>query len=182
MRGKKRISSRRKKSPYDTKKITLYILGLVIIIAIYGYLAKASHKQNTNPTPTETQSYEFRKDGELKFISQEGNIFHSIDIEIADSEATRTLGLMNRKSMFNNQGMLFIYNSPHLVTMWMKNTHIPLDMIFIKEDKTISEIKPNTTPFDEKHLTSREPVQYVIEVTAGFAESYGIKPGQRVEW
>ena len=105
---------------------------------------------------------------------------HVFTVEIADTEAAREKGLMYRKSMPPGRGMLFDFHSDQPVRFWMKNTYIPLDMIFIRSDGRILNIAENTTPMSEKEVPSAGPVQAVLEVSGGTARKLGIAPGDQV--
>jgi len=106
---------------------------------------------------------------------------HSFQIEIADDMGERSRGLMFRRSLGQNQGMLFDFREERPVSMWMKNTYLPLDMLFIGADGTIREIAENTTPLSERTVSSGVPVRYVLEINAGRAAALGIEEGDRVE-
>jgi len=112
-------------------------------------------------------------------IASKGGV-HVFTVEIADTEAAREKGLMYRKSLPPGQGMLFDFHSDHPVRFWMKNTYIPLDMIFIRSDGRILNIAENTTPMSENEVPSAGPVQAVLEVRGGTARKLGIAPGDRV--
>ena len=165
----------------DLKKLLIYIFALSLIIGIYLYLSNV----NRSPAGTvETTREEpiFRKDGELRFLTMDGSLITVIDIEIANNNNSRMQGLMDRQSMLQNRGMLFIFDFNHRIEMWMRNTYIPLDMIFVRENKTIAYIATHTVPFSEEVIISPEPVRYVIEVNAGFTGQFGIQPGQMIDW
>ncbi|MFD0915588.1 DUF192 domain-containing protein [Pseudahrensia aquimaris] len=98
-------------------------------------------------------------------------------IELASDAESRAKGLMFRKQMDADKGMLFRFEQTRPIAMWMKNTFISLDMIFIREDGTIARIESNTTPESEEIVGSGEPVRYVLEINAGQAEEKGLKPG-----
>jgi uncharacterized membrane protein (UPF0127 family) len=100
--------------------------------------------------------------------------------EIADTPALRQQGLMYRKEMAPDEGMLFDFGAPRPVQMWMKNTYISLDMIFIRKDGTVVAIGANTEPLSEAIVGVEEPVKGVLEVVAGTAARIGLKPGDRV--
>ena len=106
---------------------------------------------------------------------------HAFDVEIADKPDTRTQGLMFRKSLADRAGMLFFYDEEQHISMWMRNTYISLDMIFIKGDGTVHRVEEGTEPFSERVIESGERVLAVLEVKAGIARSLGLKPGDRVE-
>ena len=103
-----------------------------------------------------------------------------LDVEIARTREQRSQGLMFRTSLDRDSGMIFIYDSPREVSMWMKNTILSLDMAFIAEDGRITRIVANTTPMSEATLPSRGPVRAVLELLAGTAQRLAIKPGDHV--
>lgn len=98
-------------------------------------------------------------------------------VELALSAADRASGLMNRKSMAADHGMLFKFEQSRQVLMWMKNTPLPLDMLFIDEAGAIIRIAKETTPFSEAIIPSGGPVRYVLELNAGTADRRGISAG-----
>ncbi len=100
--------------------------------------------------------------------------------EIADSYELRARGLMFRHRLPEGRAMLFDFKQTRPVMMWMKNTHIPLDMVFIRANGTIARIAENTTPMSEDIIESGEPVAFVLEVPAGTARRIGLAPGDRV--
>jgi uncharacterized protein len=105
---------------------------------------------------------------------------HSFRVEVAADGPSQERGLMYRKQMAPDAGMLFDFHAPSMQTFWMKNTILPLDMIFIKQDGTISSIAPDAVPFSETSIPSAEPVRAVLEIIGGRAAALGIEPGQRV--
>jgi uncharacterized membrane protein (UPF0127 family) len=115
----------------------------------------------------------------LTFITGTGS--HAITVEVADSEQNRETGLMFRRSIGEKEGMLFIYDREQDITMWMKNTYISLDMIFVRRGGVISHIATNTEPFSENIISSEGPALAVIEMGSGSAKRLGMKPGDRVQ-
>ena len=105
---------------------------------------------------------------------------HVFAVEIADTEPAREKGLMYRKSLPPGHGMLFDFHSEQPVGFWMKNTYIPLDMIFIRGDGRILNIAENAEPLPERVIQSAGPVLAVLEVAGGTARKLGIAPGDRV--
>ena len=101
-------------------------------------------------------------------------------VELATSEEEKTAGLMYRKVLPDGKGMLFDFSPAQEISMWMKNTYISLDMIFIRPDGRILRIAENTEPFSTKIIPSRGLAKGVLEVIAGTAKKYGIEPGDRV--
>ena len=106
---------------------------------------------------------------------------HDLNIEIAANEEERRVGLMNRSSMPADHGMLFVFDKTQPVAFWMKNTLIPLDMLFIDESGTVKSIKTNATPLSLTPIPSGEPVRYVLELNGGAAARYDAKIGDRLE-
>jgi uncharacterized membrane protein (UPF0127 family) len=105
---------------------------------------------------------------------------HEIRIEVAETPQQKALGLMFRTSMAENRGMLFPYGAPQEITMWMRNTYIPLDMVFIRADGTVHRVEARAEPLNEKIIPSRGPVVAVLELAGGVAEKLGLKAGDKV--
>lgn len=103
-----------------------------------------------------------------------------LDVEVAADNDSRLRGLMYRRHLDANAGMLFDFHDDQFRDFWMKNTYIPLDMIFIRADGTVSSIAPNAAPLSERVISSQEPVRAVLEVNGGRAAALGIRPGERV--
>lgn len=104
-------------------------------------------------------------------------------VEVARTEAEQAMGLMHRTELAPDRGMIFPFAQPRIASFWMKNTLIPLDMIFIRGDGTISAIAVNTVPLQEQPpYTSHEPVSAVLEIAGGRSVELGIAQGDRVEW
>ena len=104
----------------------------------------------------------------------------SFRVEIADTPETMSLGLMWRTSLGEDQGMLFVYDPPRHTSFWMKNTLIPLDMLFIGVDGRVHRIEYNTQPLSLESIPSGIPVRAVLEIAAGVADKVGVQPGDRV--
>jgi len=105
---------------------------------------------------------------------------HVFEVEVAKSPEQRMRGLMYRTVLQADQGMLFLYPADQRVHMWMKNTPIPLDMLFIGEDGRVREVVTGARPFSETLISSREPVRAVLELAAGTAVRIGVQPGDRI--
>ncbi len=105
----------------------------------------------------------------------------AFQVEVMENDEQRARGLMFRREMAADRGMLFDFKKVQPVAFWMKNTYIPLDMIFIDERGEIVNIAENTEPLSERSVPSGRPVLGVLEVNAGISRKYGIKPGDRVE-
>jgi uncharacterized membrane protein (UPF0127 family) len=114
----------------------------------------------------------------LEIVTKSG--VHVFSVEMATTEEEKTTGLMYRKELPDGKGMLFDFSPEQQVSMWMKNTYIPLDMIFIRADGRILRIAENTEPLSTKIISSGGLAKGVLEVIAGTAQKYGIHPGDRV--
>ena len=106
---------------------------------------------------------------------------HAFQVEVARSDPDRAQGLMFRRSMPADRGMLFDFERTQPISMWMQNTYISLDMIFIRADGTIARVGENAEPLSTRTISSGEPVRAVLEVNAGTAARLGLRPGDRVE-
>ncbi len=107
---------------------------------------------------------------------------HRFRVELAETPAQQTRGLMHRTSLPRNGGMLFPFPFPRVATFWMKNTLIPLDLIFIRADGRIAGIAANARPHSLEIISSGEPVAAVLEIAGGRAARLGIRPGDNVSW
>lgn len=107
----------------------------------------------------------------------------TVRAEVADTQSTRARGLMGRASLSENEGMIFIFDNEDHHGFWMKNMSIPIDIIFIAQNKTVVEIVENAQPCGEicNTIYPREKVLYVLEVSSGFAERHNTQIGDRVE-
>ncbi len=116
----------------------------------------------------------------LTFVTSSGS--HRIMVEIADTSHKRSVGLMFRRSLGGDEGMIFLHDTSGSLSMWMKNTYISLDMFFVRADGVIHRIEKNTQPFSETSISSQGDVLAVIEMIAGSADRLGVKPGDRVDY
>jgi uncharacterized membrane protein (UPF0127 family) len=114
----------------------------------------------------------------LEIASRTG--VHPFSVELAVTDEERAKGLMYRRELPEGQGMLFDFKRDQEVSMWMRNTYIPLDMIFIERDGRIRRIAENTQPESDRIISSGGPVRGVLEVSGGTAKKLGIAPGDHV--
>ncbi len=182
-RHKRSDSNPQRKSRKTSPWIGAAVLVLAaIIVAVFVIPSPNQPIQQRSPSSLIRTEFEFRKDGELTFISADNRFITKIDVEIADNVDRRTLGLMYRESLESNQGMLFIFRFDEMLSFWMKNTKLSLDMIFVNSRNQIVTIHKNTIPGSEQAYESTEPGKYVIEVNAGFTNKHGIRVGDKIEW
>ncbi len=183
------MAEKKKKENKKEKKTNYFlyiILAAVIIVAVYLLFfqpKKEEFRLKTDPSERykDIPEPQFVNQGELGFY-RNGKEIKKIDIEVADNEKKRMQGLMYRKSMDDGKGMLFIFQNSELQSFWMKNTLIPLDIMYVSEDKEIVKIYKNTTPLSEKSLPSGKKAKYVVEVAGGFCDRYGVTEGDKIDF
>jgi len=164
-------------------KPVLYIAVLLLVILIMAVVYNPNRDakrmiQNRKNAPASTSSEpEFIKQGESTFLKADSTVIVKIDIEIADDDARRERGLMYRRQMELNQGMLFIFGDEDLRSFWMKNTYLPLDIIYLNAQKKIVRIHENAATLNEMPIPSDFPAKYVVEVNAGFCALYNLQVG-----
>lgn len=140
----------------------------------------------TPPPPTGQASVPeppFVQEGVLEFRSADDDKpLLVLYIEIAHEDQERMQGLMWRKKMEERQGMLFVFDWQSPQSFWMRNTYIPLDIIYVDEQFKVVSIRKNTPVLNDSPQPSGVPARYVVEVNAGVCDKYGIQPGSRVAW
>jgi len=174
------------------KKLNLFSLSIGLMLALILLIAGMLFFFNPKPkhpgrnliekeTVASTPKPVFRKDGEVKFMDA-GNekVKISISVEIADDDAEREQGLMYRDSMPELDGMLFLFTEEEPLSFWMKNTIMPLDILYLGADHKIVTIARNAKPYSLETIPSVKPAKYVVEVNAGFSQRHGIKEGDVV--
>ena len=107
---------------------------------------------------------------------------HRFTVEVARTVEEQATGLMNRSSLAPDRGMIFPFETPRQASFWMKNTLIPLDIIFVRGDGSIANIEANTVPLSLQPVTSDGPVMAVLEIAGGRSAELGITAGDKVEW
>ena len=137
--------------------------AVVLVVALCPIAGPAAWAANVQP---------------LEIVTKSG--VQVFSVEMATTEEEKSTGLMYRKELPDGRGMLFDFSPAQEVSMWMKNTFIPLDMIFIRADGRILRIAENTEPQSTRIIGSGGLARGVLEVIAGTAKKYGIEPGDRV--
>lgn len=127
---------------------------------------------------TVAKSIEAVREERLELVTSAG--VYALDVEIAATPEKQALGLMYRTTLPETKGMLFTHKTPRELTMWMRNTYIPLDMVFIRADGTVHRIEARTEPLSERIISSEGPVSAVLEIAGGAAARIGLKPGDTV--
>jgi uncharacterized membrane protein (UPF0127 family) len=150
------------------------IIGLFICLIVLPSVLQAADKSLFTTSQLRIITAADSKSGQVKKPIL-------ILIELAASGKARVQGLQGRRFLAPNSGMLFDFIKPQIISMWMKNTHISLDMIFIGDDGRILHIAENTEPFSLKSVLSRVPARAVLELKAGSADRMGIEPGHHID-
>ena len=167
------------------KKIVAIILVIVLVFGglistgILNFSKNSTKPITENSTDNSTVAEpQFKKEGELTFLKNQ----EKLTIEIANNEAETTQGLMYRRTMPDSCGMVFVFPDSQPRNFWMKNTYLPLDILYLDESKKIVTIQANRTPFSEEAIPSFENAKYVLEVNAGYCKRKGIEKGDAVKW
>jgi len=153
-----------------------------LVIAIIAFALILILPDKTTPNQPEDKIPVFSKHGTASFMDTNGKTLATFDIEIADTPDKLKQGLMYRDSLARNQAMLFLMPANEPQSFWMKDTYLALDIIFIAADSSIVSISANTRPFSEEQLQSTGPALYVLEINAGLASKFNLKPGDRFVW
>ena len=124
----------------------------------------------------------FKKEGELTIFKSIDSTKINLDIEISDTEYDTQTGLMYRSSMETNQGMLFVFKDARKRFFYMKNTKIPLDIIYIDGNNKFVSFQKNAKPYDESSLPSNKPAKYVLEINAGLVDKWAIFLGDSISY
>ena len=148
------------------------LAALLFAAGVFAFIAFREPWATSEPAPGQ-----FRRD-KLEIVTADG--VRRIDIELAVSIAEQTQGLMYRTSLPDTQGMLFVHKRPGEVRMWMRNTYIPLDMVFIRADGRVHRIAAMTEPMSDTVVASEGDVSAVLELNGGAAGRLGLKPGDKV--
>ncbi|MCB0805013.1 MAG: DUF192 domain-containing protein [Bacteroidales bacterium] len=156
---------------------------LIIILAFLILVLKPDSFQNRPEKVNKISEPVFNHEGTLTFYNAEDSTaIVTIDIEIADNDQERSRGLMYRKSMQDDQGMLFVMEREQPQSFWMRNTYISLDIVFLDKDLRIVTIQRNTEPQSLTSIPSFKPAKYVVEIVAGFCRQHGISEGDIVKY
>ncbi|WGD33833.1 DUF192 domain-containing protein [Olleya sp. YS] len=160
--------------------MTHYIKSSLLILCVTLVVNLTSCKEEKVIEPIKV---DFKKEGELTlFKGTTDTIIKVFNIEIAKTDYDIQTGLMYRDSMKDNQGMLFVFNDVRERSFYMKNTRIPLDLIFFDHNKRIVSFQENAKPMDESSLPSNTPAQFVLEVNAGTAQKLLLDVGDKMDY
>ena len=160
---------------FVTVALVLVALAAIALILPRFFSNESNRVQEIEITP---QDIDFTRDGEVSIFKNDSLIQ---TIEFAKNDEERALGLMYRSSMDEHQGMWFIFPEEAPRSFYMRNTEIPLDIIYLDKDKKVVSIAKNARPYDETSLPSEKPAMYVLEINGGLSDKWGIEKGDRME-
>lgn len=129
-----------------------------------------------------SRDWSFKSEATLHLISTTTDTLKELQVELADTDYSIQLGMMYREELTEDQGMLFVFEEDSPKFFYMKNTEVPLDIIYITANKRVDSYSLNAQPKDETLLKSKGAAQYVLEVKAGMVEQWGLKEGDLVDW
>ncbi len=162
---------------------------ILIRHVIVGYLpvillmALSCRPQENKPIPKPMKEPVFSHEGNLNILSKDSqDTLATIEIEFAISETEQRQGLMFRRTMQENQGMLFLFEKEELRYFWMRNTYLSLDIIYLNKDLEILTIHEQVIPLYDGQIPSFKPAQYVLEVLGGFCKAHEVKKGDRIQY
>lgn len=163
--------------------LALALLGLVVPVVL-SWFAPASGPAEPRGSTAPTESYEpqFTEEGAGAFISASGDTVASFALELAETTAETTQGMMFRRSVPEGTGMFFIMPEERYQSFWMRNTYVPLDIIYLSESGSVVSIQANAQPLNETPLPSEGPAKYVLEIAGGESAKLGITPGMKWIW
>ena len=172
-------------------RILLKRLGLgLMLLALIGLILPSvgswfpSESDSRQPKSAEIQSLEpqFTEEGVGAFVDQNGDTVASFRLELAETAAETAQGMMYRRSVPEGTGMLFIMAEERPQSFWMRNTYVPLDIIYLNADGAVVSIQANAQPMNDMPLPSEGPAKYVLEIAGGGSAQYGIKTGLKWLW
>jgi len=164
------------------KPLAFLLVPFLGIVSILSVLVIMSNSDLMYKLVNENDSYISSQNNTIPLtIVKSNNDTVEISVEVADTPASREIGLMDRTYLALNKGMLFVFDTEEIRSFWMKNTYIPLDIIFLNQDKKIIKIHKNTTPLNTTlRYSSDLPAKYCIEVNGGWTDLNNIEVGNQV--
>ncbi len=162
---------------FNLKRLTFTIFTCLIVILIILQAPKNIDAKEILEFNRDPQNYNVK----LTIIDSDKKEIAEFLVAVAKTDESRMFGLMNLDELPKNFGMIFSFKPNQVAVMWMKNTRIPLDMIFIDENNIIANIKTGATPYSLDLISSEVKVEKVLEINAGLVEELGIKIGQKIK-
>jgi len=161
--------------------MTRSILASLAAVSVLAALPGCGPQQPAEKTPGIKGLEDAFDSDQLVIVTADGSR-HSLGVYLALDHKQQRRGLMFVRDLPERTGMLFVYDEPGVRSMWMRNTYVSLDIVFAREDGTVSSVISDTEPLSEQSLRAIEPVSYVLELNAGAARRLNIGPGSRLIW
>jgi uncharacterized membrane protein (UPF0127 family) len=162
---------------FDLKRCTFFVICGFIAIFIILRAPQVIDAKEILKFNRDLKNY----NAKLQILDSDNKKITEFTIAIADDENKKMYGLMNLEELPQTHGMLFPFFKNQIVVMWMKNTRIPLDMLFIDKNNLIANIKINAEPYSLNLISSEKKVKKVLEINGGLSEKLGIKIGQKIK-
>lgn len=176
------MREQKSKLPFIIVVLVLVLAGISLWLG-FGNTSREADSPAISDVITAPQNPTQKIEGSLIFIkSTDTSQTKHITIELADTPEERNRGLMDRRSLPDSTGMLFIFERSGQQSFWMKNTYIPLDIIFVNADKQIVKIHKYATPHSIDSFPSERDALYVVEVNGGFTDQHNIQEGDRISF
>lgn len=168
---------------YGTILVAVLFIVFMVFSGTKSCNSSKQKNQSVKPNTNKTYQPKFRKDANLWFVkAATGDTIVQLDIEFADTPDRIEYGMMYRKSMDENTGMLFFMGDMQMRSFWMKNTYVSLDIIFIDDKFRVVSIQKNAEPLNTRSLPSDGPAMYVLEVKGGLCDKLGIGAGDLISY
>ena len=159
----------------------LALIGL-ILPSVGSWFRSAPDSREPETADIQSMEPQFTEEGVGAFVDQNGDTLASFRLELAETAAETAQGMMYRRSVPEGTGMLFIMAEERPQSFWMRNTYVPLDIIYLKADGAVVSIQANAQPMNDMPLPSEGPAKYVLEIAGGGSAQYGIKTGIKWLW
>ena len=160
----------------------LRFLAPLLLLALLATGCRDEPTERTAPNAQPAEAIPFRTDGTLTFYRPDGEDIVTIDVEIAQGDSATQRGLMQRTSLPERSGMLFLMPRVERHGFWMANTPLSLDITFVTPDSTVINTAKYTKPYSTESVYAEGMSAFIVETPAGFTDSYGITAGDRVRW
>jgi uncharacterized membrane protein (UPF0127 family) len=164
------------KAKFGLKNFAFFVFGCISAFLIILQFSKNIEAKDILKFNRDPKNYNVK----LQVIDEKEQEIAKFFVAIANSKPKQAYGLMNLENLPQKQGMIFEFEEAKIISMWMKNTLISLDMVFIDENNLISHVKTNAKPYSLEIISSQKPAKKVLEINAGLAEKFGIKVGQKI--
>lgn len=155
-------------------------VAFMAALVLFSLVATGCGKEDESADVT--REIPFTPEGVLDIWRADSTLVTRLVIELAESDEEQAQGLMYRRSLPERAGMLFVSAEPTMRSFWMRNTPLPLDIVFLDDSLRVVNVVKRTTPYSEEHILSTAPAQYVLEVRAGMTDRWGVDSTAYVTW